>query len=548
MQYITQPQRNFFLISAIITLLFPVLVSAYQAAPVAITKEVTFVTEKSATLGGRVNANEMADTKQWFEWGFSGQSGAVYETAQYGFGGSELVNTTGSIYGLAPNTQYFYRQIAENGRGRDIGQTVYFTTKVLPLEIDPVVFVQTNDVSLLTESGVLLKGYLSPHENMTVKSWFQWGETSKFENETYHVGFGQDSGPVSIALSSLTPGTLYYYRLVAESSSGRVYGTTKVFVTLGIAPQKSEAPRAQQVPTPETGDGVTRNTTNSGIISASTQTQGGLPGANMLSSGNLPGDIFGAFFGRKKNANSTTPPSPAPIVSTNDSKINAQSQVAEVASATPLSAFWNTLTGKKDVELVIEKVGPTKIPVHTPVEYRIRYSYFLNAPASNAKLKIILPSEVVYIGDSTNNELLLEEGAGPEHTYVLPIGKLEKGSTRTVSILGMTTGDANGFPDARARIEYMGDTSGVHVVVAESGTINKSNETKSANVSASGNSFLPNSLLGWALYVLLVAGVIFASRKAKAYYEQRKEEIALEEEEAAQRAQTNTGLSTPRVA
>jgi hypothetical protein len=153
----------------------------------------------------------------------------------------------------------------------------------------------------------------------------------------------------------------------------------------------------------------------------------------------------------------------------------------------------------------------------------------------------------VYIGDNTTNELLLEESVGPEHIYVLPLGRLEKGSTRTVSILGMTTGDANGFPDARARIEYTGAVGGVHVVAAQSGTISKSNEAKTASVSGSDIGVLPSSLLGWVLYIAFVAGVIFALRKAKSYYDKRKEEIALEEEDAARRAQANAGLYGPRV-
>jgi hypothetical protein len=115
----------------------------------------------------------------------------------------------------------------------------------------------------------------------------------------------------------------------------------------------------------------------------------------------------------------------------------------------------------------------------------------------------------------------------------------------------MTRGDANGFPDARARIEYTLASGGVQIVSAQSGVISESaNASAGATAAAAGGSdigWLPSSLLGWLFYIAFVAGVIFALRKVKAYYDKRKEEIALEEEEAARRAQLNAGLSGPRV-
>ena len=109
--------------SALVASFFlPATLLAYEASPVAITKNATYLTEKSARLNGRVNPNEMPDTKQWFEWGVSGQYQTVYETPHNGmWSQSSLADTSADLVGLAPNTQYFYRQIAENGRGKDVG-------------------------------------------------------------------------------------------------------------------------------------------------------------------------------------------------------------------------------------------------------------------------------------------------------------------------------------------------------------------------------------------------------------------------------------------
>jgi hypothetical protein len=115
---------------------------------------------------------------------------------------------------------------------------------------------------------------------------------------------------------------------------------------------------------------------------------------------------------------------------------------------------------------------------------------------------------------------LLEEGTGPERTYVLPIGRLEAGSTRTISILGMTTADANGaFPEARARLEY---DNGTGIEVASSGAASVAG-AKSASVASSDSSdlsfsLLPSSFFGWVLYVVLITLAIFSARKIRAYY------------------------------
>jgi len=487
----------------------PFFAFAYEAAPNAVTIAPTFITEKSAKLNGRVNANEMPDTYQWFEWGLTGGSG-TYQTPHYAsWWGSQQFNTSADIIGLAPNTQYFYRQVAESSRGKDIGQTVYFTTKPLSNPTPPIVMVETDAASLVAQGSATLKGYISPHGGAGTLWWFEWGTTNQMENETPHTGWGVDSGVAQIPISGLLPGTTYFFRLVGQNGEGQVFGAIKMFTTLGTPPPPpSEAPRAQNIPTPETtSDGLSRKVTTNG----SAAPQGTNP---WVSADNRPGDILGMLFGGRKQSTATA----SAMVS---------KQGASVGNSGSFGSFWSSLTGKKNVEVVIEKVGPSTVPLHTPVEYRVSYAYRLNEVATNAKLKVILPGDVVYIGDNTTNEFLLEEGTGPERTYILPLNRLENGSTRTVSVLGMTTGDAKGFPDARARLEYT-DAQGVSHVVA-SGSAAPSTATQTA---AAGNGFLPGSLLGWLTYIALIAAVIFGIRKAKAYYEKRKEEILLREEEA----------------
>lgn len=493
---------------------------AYAASPVAITQNATYITEKSVRLNGRVNPNDMPDIKQWFEWGVSGQYQTVYETPHNGmWAQSTLADTSADLVGLAPGTQYFYRQIAENGRGKDIGQTVYFTTKPLPVETDPPVIVQTIDPARITDGSAVLRGYVSPHGDGQASFWFEWGTSMKFEDETPHQGHGGDSGTIEVSVSNLLPGTSYFFRVVGENSQGRVYGATRMFVTTGIPPPPPEAPKDQTIAAPvQSTDTTVRKVTVSGDTGVTGGGVSSLPGTS-----GRPGDFFNfsALFGGKKTNTTQT----QGTQSATEGGSSATNQTAAVASASgPFGTFWNNLTGKKAVEVTLENVGPKDVPIHSPVEYRVTYHYRSNDVATGAKLKFTLPGDVVYIGDTTNNELLLEESAGPERTYILPIGRLESGSTRTVSILGMTTGSAKGFPVARARMEYI-DASGNLQVVAANGGVATANNT--ANAQDSGG-FLPSSFFGWMMYVLVIVLSVIGIRKAKAYYAERKKEIEAE--------------------
>jgi hypothetical protein len=497
---------------SISALVFPLFASAYQAAPFSVTTAPLFITEKSVRLTGQVNSNEMPDTYQWFEWGVVGKSD-VYTTPHRSFGsGSTLRNTSENLSGLAPNMQYFYRQVAENGRGKSVGMNVYFTTKPLPVSTTPILVVETRTPTAITENSVTLKGYVSPHGNSQSRYWFEWGATMELSNRTSSRTTGTNSTNVEQRLTNLLPGTPYFYRIVGENDLGIVYGTTRMVVTHGVPPEvvTSEAPREQYVPpSSSSGDGVDRTVTTSGKDDGRTSGAGDSGYNAFRPASSIPNPISFGFFSKKPSSGTTT-------------EVSGSTQTSN-----PFSRFFGSLSGK-DVAVVVEKVGPEKVPAHTPVEYRISYLYQKSIPATSAQLKIVLPEHVVYIGDNTVNELLLEESPGPERTYVLPLGRLENGASRTVSILGMTTASAQGtFPEARARLEYA-DPSGVVVVVAgEEGVLDEDAETTQGDTSFS---ILPHSLLGWVLYLLVVVGTIIGVRKVKEYYARRKEEIAKEEE------------------
>ena len=224
MQKMIKQNIAFLTLSVMSGLLFPSILLAYEAAPVSLTKPATFVSDKGAQLNGQANPGGMPDAVSWFEWGLSGNS-AVYTTPNRAVprraSGNVLTNTSAKIIGLAPGTQYFFRQIVESSRGKDVGQTTYFTTKPRQNETE-LVIVETNAPKMTNESQSTLRGYVSPHGNADTESWFEWGSTQRMEMQTPRRRSVKQAGPVEVRITQLTPGTLYFYRVVRQR--GAVHG------------------------------------------------------------------------------------------------------------------------------------------------------------------------------------------------------------------------------------------------------------------------------------------------------------------------------------
>jgi hypothetical protein len=263
-----------------------------------------------------------------------------------------------------------------------------------------------------------------------------------------------------------------------------------------------------------------------GTFNNSGDTQYGFPG---VSSTYRPGDIFGALFGRNtpsEGEKGNTPSNP-----------EASEQSASVAQSGVLGSLWHSLfgggqvDGADDVVLSIVPTGSENPGAHTPVEYVVTYSYRLSTPAKEAYVRVILPDTVVYIGDTTANELLLERGTKGERMYVLPIGTLKYGDMRTFSLLGMTTAKASGYPKVKGELVYSTHT-GVVVVGSTDHTLSTTASAGVTTRQSDDESILPSSFLGWLFYVIVIALVIVGVRKARAYYLAKKEELEAREAES----------------
>ncbi len=109
--------------------------------------------------------------------------------------------------------------------------------------------VTTDAASDVHPTSATLNGAVTPNSGAITDCHFDYGATSNYGQTAQcaqHPGDGTSPVPVSAALSGLTPGTTYHYRLTAANIRGSVSGQDQTFTTLGAAPPSAAASGAPQ--------------------------------------------------------------------------------------------------------------------------------------------------------------------------------------------------------------------------------------------------------------------------------------------------------------
>jgi hypothetical protein len=200
-------------------------VAAVLAAPTAITGPVSAVGPTSATASGTVNPNGQSTT-WYFEYGTSTSYGKKTSSKSAG-SGTTNVQVSGTLTGLTPGTTYHYRLVATSSGGTTRGADGIFTTSSAPVAV-------TGSPTGVTVTSATLNGTVDPNGRATT-SYFEYGTSTSYGSKTplKSAGSGTTATSVSAPVSSLTPGRLYHYRLVATSDAGLSRGADRTFSTAG---------------------------------------------------------------------------------------------------------------------------------------------------------------------------------------------------------------------------------------------------------------------------------------------------------------------------
>ncbi len=201
------------------------------ARPTVATNAATSVTTSGAQLHGQLNANGLA-TSYWFEYGTS-QTLGLRTSVQAAGSSSQTSDVASGISGLSANTTYYYRIAAQNDKGRSYGSLMSFvTTGGGDGGNQSAPTVQTTSADTITTSSARLNGSVNSN-NLATSYWFEYGTSQSLGSRTSASSLSAGSAAVNVfaGISGLSANTTYYYRIAAQNSKDRSYGSVVSFTT-----------------------------------------------------------------------------------------------------------------------------------------------------------------------------------------------------------------------------------------------------------------------------------------------------------------------------
>jgi len=94
--------------------------------------------------------------------------------------------------------------------------------------------ITTASATNITSSSALLNGLVNGsnlYSTYNVETWFEYGTSTNFGYSTVHNNSNSGYASFSATVGSLSPNTIYYFRVVGQNPQGIVYGNTNSFRT-----------------------------------------------------------------------------------------------------------------------------------------------------------------------------------------------------------------------------------------------------------------------------------------------------------------------------
>ncbi len=217
-----------------------------------VTGKAASVTRTTAKLTGTVNPGGSPVTECEFEYGTTaGSPEATIPCSALPGAGTEDVAVSAEITEstpLQPNTTYYFKLVAENEAGTPVeGTEEHFTTLPNRPRVD------TGAASGVGQGSATVSGTVNPEGAELISCTFEYGTAPSQLGTSVPCSSLPPAGAspvgVSATLAGLSPGTTYYYRLVAENAGEEGAGSEGSFTT-AAAPSPSPTPTPTVTPTP----------------------------------------------------------------------------------------------------------------------------------------------------------------------------------------------------------------------------------------------------------------------------------------------------------
>jgi microcystin-dependent protein len=207
------------------------------AAPSVTTGSVTNLASTSATVGGNVtNENGASVTARGICYNTTGSPTTSDTTVASGTGSGAF---TSDLTGLAPDTTHYAKAYATNSEGTSYGVEVEVTT----ITAEPTVTTSSTVTSITTSAASVSGEVVSDNGSSITERGFVYALTTDPTISDIKKTVAGTTGAMSGILSSLTPGTKYYFRGFGTNVEGTGYGDTEDFTTLPVSPSDLLATR-----------------------------------------------------------------------------------------------------------------------------------------------------------------------------------------------------------------------------------------------------------------------------------------------------------------
>jgi phosphodiesterase/alkaline phosphatase D-like protein len=183
------------------------------------------VSSAQATISGSVDPKGNPVSACRFEYGSTLSYGTQVPCPTDPGSGSGAVSESIALSGLAPNTTYHYRLVAENGGGLTEGADASFAT------LPEAPLAQTGDASGIDPVSAKIAGRIDPR-GAAASYRFEYGTSAAYgQSSPAGTASGRGESAPSTTLTALKPSTIYHYRLVASSAGGSAQGQDRTFTT-----------------------------------------------------------------------------------------------------------------------------------------------------------------------------------------------------------------------------------------------------------------------------------------------------------------------------
>ena len=353
-------------------------------APTATTQPATSVTISNATLKGLVNGGDQ--TGYYFEYGTTTNYGSVTTAGAVPVGTNDF-SVSATVNGLSLEIVYHFRLVATNYLGTSFGSDLTFLT----LSVPPTV--ATQPATSLSNTVGQLNGTINPNGTLTTY-YFQYGATTNYGTTTTVTSLPvvNTNVAVSEAITGLSPGSVYHFRLVATNNAGIVFGPDKMFT-----------PTALPTATTQPATGVSSSATLNGQVNGGDNTdyyfQYGTTTdyGNVTAKGSVPSGTNNFSVSAVVNGLSLGTVYHFRLVATNSLGTNAGADLTFTGTARP-----TVVTQPASVSNAVAQFSGTINPNGSATTYYFQYGLEANYGSFSATNTIIAGSSPVAVGGSVS--------------------------------------------------------------------------------------------------------------------------------------------------